>query len=455
MDKTTKQDEKRKSRREFIKLGAAASLGMAIGSVIIPSCSKRPGSSFTEFTADPIRIVRIGFVGVGLQGTSHVSNFLRIDGVEIKAVCDIVEEKVVNVQNMVTEAGKPKPDGYFNGNYDYKHLCERDDIDLVFISTPWKWHVPNCLEAMEAGKHAAVEVPAALTVDECWQLVETSEGTGKYCIMMENCCYGRREMMLLNMVRKGLFGEILHGEVGYLHDLRAIKFENKDEGLWRREHSKTRNGNLYPTHGLGPVAQRMDINRGDQFDYLVSMSSSSRGLQLFAEENFPAGDPHRNEKFKLGDVNISLIRTVNGKTITLYHDCNLPRPYSRGDLVQGTKGIAHGYPDRIHIEGISPPHQWEPFENYSEKYEHPLWTAQGQAALGAGHGGMDFIEDYRLIEALRTGTPPDMDVYDAAAWSVVSELSERSVANRGESQDFPDFTRGAWKSRPPLGIIGE
>lgn len=456
MAKKQDHDGNRYSRRDFVKIGAAAGLTAALSGVNLNGCSsaKALRSPAVMFTADPIDPVRIGFVGVGLQGTSHVRNFLRIPGVEVRAVCDIVEDKVIRIKDLVLEAGQPEPEGYFRGNTDFKRMCERDDLDLVFNSTPWKWHVPVCLAAMETGKHAATEVPATITLDDCWQLVETSEKTRKYCIMMENCNYDRREMMLLNMVRKGLFGELVHGECGYLHDLRAIKFENRNEGLWRREHSKNRNGNLYPTHGLGPVAQCMNINRGDRFAYLVSMSSLSRGLQLYAQEHFEQDDPRASESYKLGDVNVSLIKTVNGKTITLYHDCNLPRPYSRINLIQGTKGIAHGYPNRIHIEGRSPQHRWEPLEDYREEFEHPLWTAQGETARGGGHGGMDYIEDYRLIEALRTGTEPDMDVYDAAAISAVCELSELSVADNSKPKDFPDFTRGAWRTREPLGIIG-
>jgi len=440
------------SRREFVTMGAMAGIGASLSMAAFSKCSGGPKTPAQFFTANPIDPVRIGFVGVGLQGSSHVRNFLRIDGVEVRAVCDIVEEKVNKIQQWVGEAGQPRPSGYFRGDTDFVRMCENEELDLVFTSTPWKWHVPVCVSAMENGKHAATEVPAAVTLDECWQLVETAEKTRKYCIMMENCNYGRREMMFLNMVRRGLFGEILHSEAGYLHDLRAIKFENANEGLWRREHSKARDGNLYPTHGLGPTAQWMDVNRGDRFDYLVSMSGNSRGLQLYAQEHFESGDPRRNETFKLGDVNVCLIRTVNGKTITLYHDCNLPRPYSRINLIQGTRGIAHGYPDRVHIEGRSPAHEWEPLEDYMEEFDHPLWKAHESKAIGAGHGGMDFLEDYRLISALRTGTPPDMDVYDAAAISAVSELSEKSVASRSRPMDFPDFMRGAWKDRPPVEI---
>lgn len=250
-------------------------------------------------------------------------------------------------------------------------------------------------------------------------------------------------------------GELIHAAAGYLHDLRNHKFAlNGYEGMWRLKHSIKRDGNLYPTHGLGPVAQCMNINRGDKFDYLVSMSTKSRGLNLYAAEKFGADHERAKQKYALGDVNVCLIKTANDLTITLYHDCSSPRPYSRINLVQGTKGIFEGYPDRIHIEGRSPAHKWEPIGDYVDEFEHPLWKAQKERAKGSGHGGMDYMELYRLVQCLRTGTYPDMDVYDAASWSVVSELTERSVANKSRPIDFPDFTRGAWKTNPPLGIVG-
>jgi hypothetical protein len=260
-------------------------------------------------------------------------------------------------------------------------------------------------------------------------------------------------MMVFNMVRQGVFGEIMHGECGYLHDLREVKFENAHEGLWRRAHSVSRNGNLYPTHGLGPVANCMDINRGDRFEYLVSMSSNSRGLQQYAKTHFPPDAPEQGERYMLGDVNVSLIHTVNGRTIFLSHDTNLPRPYSRINLVQGTKGLFQGYPDRVYVEGRNAQHQWETADAYYADYEHPLWRDIGGRSRGAGHGGMDFLEDYRLIKCLRDGLPTDMNVYDAAALSAVSELSELSVADGSRPKPFPDFTRGQWQTYPPLAIV--
>ncbi len=407
----------------------------------------------TRFAAPPIENVRIGYVGVGGMGTNHVGNLLRIAGCQIVAACDIVPAKVANVQDMTVKAGFPKPTGYSNGERDFERMCAEEDLDLVYTATPWEWHVPVCLAAMENGKHAATEVPAAYTVEDCWKLVEYAEKFKKHCVMMENCCYGRSELQILNMVYQGVFGDILHGEGGYLHDLRALKFAGGGEGLWRRFHSVKRNGNLYPTHGLGPVAQCMDINRGDKFDYLVSISSPAMGLDLYAKEHLAEDDPKRKESFKNGDVNTSLIQTAKGRSIIVGHNCDSPRPYSRINVVQGTKAITRGYPDEVHIEGRSPEHAWEPLDKYREEFEHPLWKRIGGEAAGAGHGGMDFIEDFRLIECLHQGIPTDQDVYDAAAWSVVGPLSEQSVANRAETVAFPDFTRGRWQTWEPIGII--
>ncbi len=432
-------------RRDFLKAGATAGLATALGSLSAVAAPRAGGATRLEFRVPPIDPVRIGYVGVGGMGSAHVQNLLKIEGVEIRAVCDIVPEKVARVQKWVVAAGQKEPEGYTRGPTDFKRLCERPDLDLVYNATPWEWHVPISVAAMQAGKHAATEVPAATTLDECWQLVETAEKTGRHCVMMENCCYDRPEMLCLNLVKKGLLGEILAAEAGYCHDLRALKFSKEGEGLWRIAHSIARNANLYPTHGLGPVAQCMDINRGDSFAYLVSMSSPSRGLNLMAARLFGANDPRATRRYALGDVNVSLIHTALGKVITLYHDTDTPRPYSRIHHVQGTKGLFEKYPDRVYIEGRSKNDAWETLDGYTE-FDHPLWTTQADKARGAGHGGMDYIEDYRLIDALRNGRPLDMDVYDAAAWSVVTPLSELSVARKSRAVDFPDFTRGGWRT---------
>ncbi len=460
-NRSVKEKPSNPDRRQMLKVSAAG-----IGAAIVGNTTAcAPGATTPVpspdlgqaprdlLAAPPMDVVRVGFVGVGLQGTSHCRNLLRIDGVELRAVCDIVPEKVERVQEMTVEAGQARPTGYTASETDFERLCAEEDLDLVFNATPWEWHVPVCIAAMVNGKHTATEVPAAYTIEDCWKLVEYAERFEKHCVMMENCNYDRWEMMVFNMVRQGLFGEILHGAGGYLHDIRGVKFENAHEGLWRRAHSMQRNGNLYPTHGLGPVANCMDINRGDRFSHLVSMSSPSRGLQAYAKENFPPEAPQRNEKFVLGDVNVSLIQTALGRTIMVGHDTNLPRPYSRINMVQGSKGLFHGYPNRVYIEGRSPEHGWEEAEAYREEFDHPLWKTEGERARGAGHGGMDYLEDYRLIRCLQEGLPTEMNVYDAAALSAVTPLSEMSVANRGQPMDFPDFTRGRWRTNPKLEVV--
>lgn len=450
------------SRRDFLRFGALAGVGTALVGSALTGCAsaqrRDPGLAAltpeTPFAAPPMQRVRIGFVGVGGMGTNHVHQLLKIPGAELHAICDIVPEKVQRAQDLVVAAGQPRPTGYDRGPRDFERLCETEALDLVCTATPWEWHVPVCVAAMKCGKHAATEVPAAVTVDECWQLVETAEKYRKHCMMLENCCYDRPELLVLNMVRHGLFGEVLHGECGYLHDLRDVKFSTSGEGLWRRAHSMHRNGNLYPTHGLGPIAQCMDINRGDRFDYLVSMSGPSRGLQLWQEEHLAPDDPRRQEKYILGDVNTALIKTVRGRTIYLVHDTNLPRPYSRINTLQGTRGVVQGYPHRVHIEGRTEGHGWEQLDAYATEFEHPLWKVDSVQNATGGHGGMDYLENYRLIRCLLEGQPLDMDVYDAAAWSCICELTERSVARRSRPMDIPDFTRGAWQRRAPLGIVG-
>ncbi|MGE3617344.1 MAG: Gfo/Idh/MocA family protein [Gemmatimonadales bacterium] len=435
------------SRRDFIG-GATAAAALAA----------LPGQSADQepllFRTPPMERVRVGFVGVGGQGGTHVENLLAIDGVDLKAVCDIRPERVTWAQEQAVKAGQARPTGYTRGERDFERLCAEEDLDLVFTATPWEWHVPVMLAAMKHGKHAATEVPAAYRLDDCWAFVEAAEKYRKHCVMMENCCYDRLEMLGLNLARQGLLGELLHGECGYNHDLRAIKFADEGEGLWRRAHATQRNGNFYPTHGLGPVAQAMDINRGNQFDYLVSMSGPSRGLQEWAAEHVPADSPKRRERYVLGDVNTTLIRTVKGQTIYVTHDTNLPRPYSRKYVLQGTHGLVEGYPRRVYVEGKSAAeHRWDDVDRWFESHDHPLWKADEVKRATRGHGGMDFLEDWRLIHCLRHGLPTDQNVYDAAAWSVITPLTEQSVASRSRPVSVPDFTRGRWKTTAPLGIV--
>jgi hypothetical protein len=435
------------NRRDFLKLSGAAAA--SLGKPLAPEAVEHPALAGLF---PPIENVRIGMVGVGLQGGSHVENFLKIPGCRISAVCDIRDERTSWAQKAIAAAGHAAPAVYSRGPRDFERLCETEELDLVFTATPWEWHVPVMLAAMKAGKHAATEVPAAMTIDDCWALVEAAEKFRRHAVMMENCNYDRPEMLVLNIVQQGLLGDVLHAEGGYLHDLREIKFEKKDEGLWRRAWSRKLDGNPYPTHGLGPIANCLDINRGDRFDYMVSMSGPSRGLQGWARDHFPADAPERRERFTLGDVNTSLNKTALGRTIVVQHCTNLPRPYSRIHAVQGTAGMFQGYPNRLYIEGRGKPHQWVEYAAILKEFDHPLWRAIEAQSAGAGHGGMDFIEDYRLIQCLREGRPTDMNVYDAAALSAVVDLSVQSTARRSRAVDFPDFTRGRWRANPKLQI---
>jgi hypothetical protein len=438
-------------RRDFIKLGTTAVAASALAAREAVGQPQPAGT--TAFAAPPIPNVRIGYVGIGGQGSSHVRNLLKIKGCQITAVCDIRSERTDWASKAITGAGFAAPAVYNKGPRDFERLCDSESLDLVYTATPWEWHVPVMLAAMKNGKHAATEVPAAMTLDDCWAIVEAAEKHQKHCLLMENCNYDRMEMMVYNMVRQGVLGDVLHAEGGYLHDLRAIKFADEGEGLWRRAWDTKINGNTYPTHGLGPIANCLDNNRGDRFDYLVSMSGPSRGLQDWAAEHVPAGSPKKQERYVEGDVNCSLIKTAKGRTILVEHCTNLPRPYSRIHMVQGSKGLFQGYPNRVYIEGRGKEDEWVDANTMLGEFEHPLWKEMASAAEGAGHGGMDFLEDYRLIKCLREGLPTDMNVYDAASISAVVHLSVQSVAKKSAAVDFPDFTRGRWKTTPVLPIV--
>jgi predicted dehydrogenase len=438
-------------RRDFLRLSGSAVAAGALAANRKSAVDAQGAAG--PLAAPPMETVRIAYVGIGGQGSGHVDNLLKIPGCRITAVCDIRPERTEWATKAITAAGHPPPTAYTRGPRDFERLCETEDLDLVYNATPWEFHVPIMLAAMKSGKHTATEVPAAMSVEDCWAMVESAETHKKHCVLMENCNYDRAEMMVYNMVRLGLFGEILHAEGGYLHDLRGIKFADQGEGLWRRAWAMKLNGNLYPTHGLGPVANCLDINRGDRFDHLVSMSGPSRGLQDWAAAHVPADSPKRKEQYVCGDVNVSLIQTARGKTIVVQHGTNLPRPYSRIHMVQGTKGLFQGYPNRLYIEGRGGQDQWVDAQSLQGEFDHPLWKEIAEAAKGAGHGGMDFIEDYRLIKNLREGQPTDFNVYDAAAISAVVGLSVQSVGRKSAPVDFPDFTRGRWKTQAPLPIV--
>ncbi|MEC8326297.1 MAG: Gfo/Idh/MocA family oxidoreductase [Pseudomonadota bacterium] len=453
---------KNMDRRGFLKAAtvtAAAGLTAACATSnnqVTPA--KQQGKSVIGLIAPKMDVVRVGFIGVGQRGYGHVKRMSHIEGAEIVAICDNHQEVLDRSAKFLTDNGHKQPALYGNGEYAYRQMLNRQDIDIVIISTPWKWHAPMAIESMESGKHAFVEVPLATTVEEMWEIVNTAERTQKNCMMMENVNYGRDELMVLNMVRQGLFGELLHGEAAYIHELRwQMKELETKTGSWRTGWHAKRNGNLYPTHGLGPVSQYMNINRGDRFDYLTSMSSPALGRALYAQKEFSADHQRNQLKYINGDISTTLIKTVQGRTIMVQHDTTTPRPYSRHNLIQGTNGVFAGFPNRIALEegGSGNFHEWDyDMQSWYNKYDHPLWVKMGkEAERNGGHGGMDFLMFWRMIYCLRNGEPLDQDVYDGAAWSVISPLSAESLNNRAKSVDIPDFTRGAWQRAEPLGIV--
>ncbi|MEX6686564.1 Gfo/Idh/MocA family oxidoreductase [Danxiaibacter flavus] len=459
------------NRRNFLR---NITLGSGVLAVGLPSIGKSANVAEETFDAAPqngkqqfnmsgyaapkLDKVRIGIIGLGMRGPGAVQRMSYIEGVEIKALCDKQADRVAKAQKILEKAGIPKAKEY-TGEDGWKALCESNDIDLVYICTPWHYHTPMAVYAMKNGKHACTEVPAAVTIDECWQLVETSEKTKKHCMMLENCCYDFFEQLTLNMARNGMFGELIHAEGAYLHNLLDLNFDkNGYADMWRLKENATRNGNLYPTHGLGPIAQCMNINRGDNFDHLVSMSSNDFLMGAEAKKR-AASDSFYNQfvgKPYRGDMNTTIIRTINGKTIMLQHDVTSPRPYSRIHLLSGTKGMASKWPSP---ERIALGEEWmkeSELKDLYDKYTTPLVKHVGDIAKKVGgHGGMDFIMDWRTIDCLRNGLPLDQNVYDAALWSCVSPLSEKSVANRSKSVDVPDFTRGSYKTNKPVDLTLE
>jgi predicted dehydrogenase len=399
--------------------------------------------------------VNVGLIGAGNRGTSLLRSLLALPGVGVPAICDINEANLARAQGMVEKAGRQRPEGYSSGVEDYRRMLGRKDLNAVIIGTPWDLHTPMAVAAMNAGKYAGVEVPAALTVEECWELVNTSEKTGVPCMMLENVCYFRNVLMVLNLVRQGLLGELLHCEVGYQHYVRGSQFTKDGDLTWRGAHAAKRNGNQYPTHAIGPAAWWMDINRGDRFSYLNSMSSISRGPHIFAVKTFGSGHAAAKRTFLQGDVNTTLIKTENGLTVTLYYNTQSPRPYDLILRVQGTGGIYSGTLDKIYVDGRtatgrSAEPAWEDTAAYFEKYEHPLWTRLNSQAASSGHGGSDYVTLHEFVKAVRNKTQTPIDVYDSATWSAILPLSVQSVVSRSAPVDFPDFTKGKWRTAKPV-----
>lgn len=460
------------SRRDFLKKASLAGAGLSMAPAFIHAENSTlppvAGAAYMgDFIAPKLDTVKCAFIGVGARGSGHASQIAQIEGTDVVAICDLYEDLAQKSADRCKENGGGRHKNlatYTGGVNDWKKMLRKEKPDAVFIATPWKDHAPMAIEAMKQGAHAFVEVPLALTIKEMWEIVDTSEKTGKHCMMMENVNYGREELIYLNMCRQGLLGELLHGEAAYIHELRGQMNEvERGTGSWRTYHYAKRNGNLYPTHGLGPVAQYMNLARGeDNFKFINSFSSPGKGRNLYAQKNFAADHKWNALEFKGGDMNTSIIKTTLGRTIMVQWDETSPRPYSRHNLIQGTAGTLAGFPSRVALEGgvagaTENHHRWaegEKLEAIFEKYEHPLYKRLGELAKKmGGHGGMDFIMRYRIIECLRKGQPIDQNVYEGCFWSAVSPLSEASVAQNGAPQEFPDFTRGKWQNTNALNII--
>jgi predicted dehydrogenase len=444
------------SRRNFIKKTAVASAGAAM----IPNLTF--GIIPNKFYGT--NKLNVALIGVGLRGTNHLNNLLLRDDVLITAICDIDSKRIDIALDLLAKFNQKKPQVFGNNEEDYKNLLQLKNVDAVIISTPWLWHTRMAKDAMLAGKYTGLEVSAANTMEECWDLVTVHEATGTHLMLLENVNYRRDIMAVLNMVKQDVFGELVHFRCGYQHDLRFVKLNDGksaygkgvefgekgiSESAWRTQHSLLRNADVYPTHGVGPIATMCNINRGNRFLSITSNATKAIGLHNYIVKNGGENHPNAKLKFKQGDVITSTIETAYGETIIVTHDCNLPRPYSLGFRVQGSNGLWEKDGDRIYIEGISQPHEWDNSKEWLEKYDHPLWRKYGEHALGAGHGGMDFFVINAFIESAKENIAPPIDAYDAAAWSAITPLSELSIENNGEPQNFPDFTRGNWIKRKP------
>ena len=443
-------------RRDFLKNTAVSGTGFAI----LPT-----GSILSDNTK-----VKIGIIGVGLRGQDHLALLLKRDDTEVVAICDVQENMLSMAKKLFTDAKKPLPKIFTGSNYAYLDLLNIAEIEAIIIATPWEWHAPMCIAGLQAGKYVGTEVVLGITLQDHWDVVKACEQYKGNLMMLENVCYRRDVMAVLNMVRKGMFGEMIHLQGGYQHDLRGVKFNDGktpynsgaefgdkgySEAKWRTNHSLLRNGDLYPTHGIGPIANYININRGNRFLNLCSFSTKARGLHEYIVKKGGANHPNASLEFKLGDVVTTNISTSNGETILLQHDTNLPRPYSLGFRVQGTNGLWMDVNNSIYLEGFSKPHQWDNAKTYLDLYDHPLWKKYGGDAAGAGHGGMDFFVLNAFIEAVKRKLPTPMDVYDAAAWSAITPLSEQSIQLGNQTVEFPDFTNGKWMNRKPVFALSD
>jgi len=433
------------NRRTFASRALTASLAASLAPQLFSNTSPNNTAN-----------VRLGFIGVGGRGTGLLKTLLEMEGVQFPAICDVLEKNLTAALDLVEKSGRPRPEAYQRGPYDFQRFLKRDDLQGVIIATPWRWHIPMSIAALDAGKAVACEVGPANSTGECWDLVRAAESSNTPCMILENACYRRNMMALLRMVREGLLGEVVQCRGGYLHDLRKRIVLGKGTGVtlptggdYRTRQNQIRNADIYPTHGLGPLAQILDINRGNRFVSLTAHATKSRGLQSWTQRNLPSDHPAHKYDWAMGDIVTSTIECQNGENILLTHDCALPRPKSFDWQVQGTQGIYNEVADGIHVEGRSPGHRWEPFDSYQSEFEHPVWQQYLKIGVRGGHDGADFLELSAFVEALRQKRPVPLDVYDMASWRAIAPLSEQSIALGGQPVPFPDLTNGKWMNRKP------
>jgi len=448
------------NRKDFIKNTSLAGVSLSLF----------PSKIFA--TANDFPKVRLAIIGVGARGIGHLDLVLRRDDIDVIAICDIDNAALDRSKKIIEKSGKKMPQVYSGDENAWQKMVQKEKPDGVIIATPWEWHKPMIIGSLEAGiKYVGTEVILGITLQDHWDVVKAAEKYNAYVMMLENVCYRRDVMAVLNMVRKGLFGELIHLQGGYQHDLRGVKFNDGktaygkgvefgekgySEAHWRTNHSVHRNGDLYPTHGIGPIAHYINITRGNRFISLCSFSSKARGLHNYIVKNGGENHPNAKVKFKLGDVITTSINCANGETILLQLDTDLPRPYSLGFRVQGTEGLWMDVNDSIYIEGKSAKNdEWDKADTWFEKYDHPLWARWSKETKGAGHGGMDFFVIHSFVESIKRKLPTPMDVYDAAAWSAITPLSEQSIELGNETVEFPDFTGGQWMSRKPVFALND
>ncbi|MEI6088076.1 MAG: Gfo/Idh/MocA family oxidoreductase [Bacteroidota bacterium] len=447
-------------RKEFLR-----NTGFAAASLALASSNKL-------FAASADTKVKMGIIGVGQRGLNHLDLLLRRDDVELLAICDIDARTLNAAKEIINKSGKKMPEIFTGDNLAWKKMLEKNQLDGIVIATPWEWHKEMIIGSLESGiKYVGSEVMIGISLEDHWEVVHAAEKYKGHVMMLENVCYRRDVMAVLNMVRQGVFGELIHLQGGYQHDLREVKFNNGtevyghgvefgekaySEAHWRTEHSVHRNGDLYPTHGVGPIANYININRGNRFTSLCSFSSKARGLHNHIVKQGGENHPNAKVNFKLGDVVTTSINCVNGETILLQHDTNLPRPYSLGFRVQGTEGLWMDVNKSIYIEDKSAKaHQWDDAKQWLDKYDHPLWQRWSKETAGAGHGGMDFFVIHALVESIKHKTATPLDVYDAATWSAISPLSEKSIDLGCQTVEFPDFTGGQWMYRKPVFALND